>query len=222
MLVGCYGTIDGADYGFDGPLVEPPPEANTGCASSCHGAAANNAPPKSISGATETTAAGVGAHQNHVAGSTWHRPVVCSDCHSVPATIDSPGHQDGDNKAELTFGPVAGATATWSGTTCTVGCHNAGGTSAVPIWTKVDGTQTACGGCHSTTGANMSGEHRRHIVEENMQCSECHGDVIGADRVFRDPAMHVNGVRDVKMIAGTFDPATRQCANTGCHGVERW
>jgi hypothetical protein len=225
--VGCVGKIEGlgAEATGDGPFVEPPSDPNPGCASSCHGSASNNAPPKSMSGATETTFVGVGAHQQHVLGSGWHRPVTCSDCHAVPATVDSPGHIDGDNKAELTFGMVAGASSTWNGTTCTVGCHGSvaiGAAIPTPQWTKVDGTQSVCGSCHGIAGTGMSGQHNRHIVGENMECTECHGDVIGSAKTFVNTALHINGVHDVKMTAGTYNAGTKECANTGCHGTEHW
>lgn len=226
LLVGCVGAIEGlGPTPNDDPFIDPPPDPQAGCASSCHGAGSNNAPPKSISGITDTSFVGVGAHQQHVVGSTWHRPVTCADCHMLPAAVDSPGHIDGDNKAELTFGSVAGAGSTWNGTTCTVGCHgNAAIGAAIPApqWTKVDGTQSACGSCHGTAGTGMSAEHRRHIVNENMDCTECHAEVIGLGRAFVNAARHVDGLNDVKMAAGTYNTTTRQCANTGCHGTETW
>jgi hypothetical protein len=34
--------------------------------------------------------------------------------------------------------------------------------------------------------------------------------------------LHVDGARQVKMVQGTYNPATRQCSNTGCHGTKTW
>src|SRR5512133_4351748 len=143
MLVGCMG-------GVDQPAGDtPPPNADpqAGCALACHGADTNNAPPKSISGIMQTTAVGVGAHQAHlVASPSWHAVVECADCHVVPATVDAPGHIDGDNKAEVIFSMKAGGTASsWNGTTCSAHCHGQtawGGAHPNPTWTQVDGTQS--------------------------------------------------------------------------------
>lgn len=68
----------------------------------------------------------------------------------------------------------------------------------------------------------MSGDHRRHIVQENMRCSECHGDVVNANMGIINPGLHVNGAHEVKMAQGTFSAATRRCSNLACHGTETW
>ncbi|MBP9205768.1 MAG: hypothetical protein KBG28_17475 [Kofleriaceae bacterium] len=388
-LVACAGEIDGGG--------DPPPpmaEPNAGCAEGCHGSDNTNAPPMSVSGATDTTSVAVGAHRAHLAttGVAWHRQVACSDCHVVPATVGAAGHMDGDNRAELTFSAIA-APGTWSGATCTVGCHGSaawGGTSPTPTWTQVDGTQAQCGSCHgappppphpagpaamncatchptmeenslrfrdparhidgtvdfvdagatggcttchggatssappvdlagntaptargvgahqahlmtstwrheivcsschvvpstndapghrdgdnvaevrfdtlnpqgtyaptscatlychgngrgnngsaswitpgaldctschAVDGNGMSGDHDEHVDEENLPCTACHASVAGAGLTIINATLHVNGVREVQMARGTYNPATRTCTNTGCHGSERW
>src|SRR5215211_4767571 len=101
-LVGCR---------FDLPELKPPPNADpqAGCAMECHGDETSNAPPKTMSGATETTDVAVGAHRAHLfVASPWHRQVECADCHVVPADVTDPGHLDGDGKAEVTFAMIAG------------------------------------------------------------------------------------------------------------------
>lgn len=388
VMCGCLGTIDGMEAEVAPPNTEP----LTGCAMSCHGDEASNAPPKSVSGAVDTTSVAVGAHRQHMNPSpAWHRKVDCADCHVVPNAVGDPGHIDGDNKAELTFSMRAGAGSMWDGTTCTTGCHGTtawGGTKTTPTWTQVDGTQVACGSCHgappppphptetncaschptmeensltfrdpdshingvvdlvdsaatggcttchgstnsappkdlagntaatskgvgahqahlktstwrhaipcsschvvpttlnapghrdgdniaevkfdtmnpigayttatgscatmychgngrggngtitwlaagplacgachSVTGVNMSGDHSRHINGQNMRCSQCHATVVDANKNIINADLHVNGVHEVKMANGTFNPATRQCSNTGCHGTETW
>ena len=383
LLVGCVGSLT-----VDGDQAPPNTEPLAGCAMACHGADTSNAPPKSISGAMETTATAVGAHQAHLnPAPSWHLKVACADCHVVPSEVGSPGHMDGDNKAEVTFSTRAG-TSSWTGTTCTSGCHGSsawGGTNAIPTWTLVDGSQSTCGschgapppaphptgsncatchptmeenslsfrdpdshidgkvdlvdasatggcttchgsttnaappkdlagnmasakvgahqahlktstwrhaipcsschvvpttvdapghrdgdnlaevkfdtlnpagafaagscstmychgngrgntgtiswvavgplpctGCHTTNGAGMSGDHSRHINGENMRCSQCHGTVVNANMGIINADLHVNGVHEVKMAQGTYNPATRACTNTGCHGTETW
>ncbi|HEY5920279.1 MAG TPA: CxxxxCH/CxxCH domain-containing protein [Kofleriaceae bacterium] len=194
-------------------------DATGGC-TTCHGST-NSAPPKDLSGNTARTARGVGAHQIHLASSTWHRTVTCSNCHAVPTTVDAPGHRDGDNLAEVKFDTLNPAGTYNAGTCATQYCHGNGRASNGTIaWLQTG--PLACGACHSVTGTNMSGDHNRHINEENMQCSQCHGTVVNQNLTIIGAALHVNGVHEVKMAAGTYNPATRQCANTGCHGTETW
>ncbi|HEX5061561.1 MAG TPA: CxxxxCH/CxxCH domain-containing protein [Kofleriaceae bacterium] len=205
VLTGCLGEV--TDMGS--PADEPAPndEPLAGCAMACHGADSSNAPPKSISGATDTTSVGVGAHQSHMlAAPTWHRKVDCADCHVVPTDLGSPGHIDGDNKAELTFGMIAGAGSTWNGTTCTTHCHGEtawGGNKNEPQWTQVDGTQSTCGSCH---GAPPPAPH-----PTDTNCAACHPTMEENSLVFRDPASHINGIVDL------VDSATTGGCTT-CHG----
>ncbi|HEU4730168.1 MAG TPA: CxxxxCH/CxxCH domain-containing protein [Kofleriaceae bacterium] len=205
-LVGCVGGIDDPAAGAD---VSPPnADPQAGCAIACHGDDLSNAPPRSISGATDTTSVAVGAHQAHlIASPSWHKPVECADCHVVPKAVGDPGHIDGDNKAELTFSMRAGGTAsTWNGTTCSVACHGQaawGGTNPTPTWTRVDGTQSACGSCH---GAPPPPPH-----PAGSNCAACHPTMEENSLNFRDPASHINGVVDVVTTA-----ATGGC--TSCHG----
>lgn len=203
------GTIDLAD-----------PSATGGC-TTCHGSPTSSAPPKDLAGNTATTARGVGAHQAHLRTSTWRHAIPCSSCHIVPTTADAPGHRDGDNVAELRFDALNPAGAYAAGTCSTMYCHGNGrGNTGSIAWLATG--PLACGACHSVTGTNMSGDHNRHINEENMRCSQCHQTVVDQNRVIINADLHVNGVHEVKMAQGTFNPATRQCSATGCHGVETW
>jgi predicted CxxxxCH...CXXCH cytochrome family protein len=204
-MLGCVSPIDGTTT-----ADQTPPNADplSGCSIACHGDDTSNAPPKSVSGATDTTATPVGAHQAHlIASPTWHHKVECADCHVVPATVDAPGHIDGDNKAEVIFSMRAGGTASaWNGTTCTVGCHGQagwGGTNSTPTWTRVDGTQSACGSCH---GAPPPPPH-----PSGSNCATCHPTMEENSLTFRDPDSHINGVVDVV-------DATTTGGCTTCHG----
>jgi predicted CxxxxCH...CXXCH cytochrome family protein len=192
--------------------VNPPPNAEPrlGCAIDCHGDDVSNAPPKSMSGAMETTAVAVGAHRAHLdVAPTWHRKVLCEDCHVVPAEVDSPGHLDGDEKAEVTFSMIAGPGAAWNGTTCTTKCHGSaarGAAQPAPMWTLVDGSQSTCGSCH---GAPPPPPH-----PIDTRCARCHPTMEEGGTTFRDPESHINGTVE------RADPgATGGC--TTCHGSER-
>ena len=190
---------------------DPPPpnsEPAAGCAFGCHGDDNSNAPPKSISGATETTSTAVGAHQVHMNPlPAWHHRVECADCHVVPAAVGDAGHIDGDNKAEVTF--AMRATGMWNGTTCTTKCHGSaalGGAKPEPIWTQVDGSQSQCGSCH---GAPPPSPHPQGAEAAN--CASCHPTMEENSLTFRTPDSHINGVVDLADSAATGGCAT-------CHG----
>ena len=80
----------------------------------CHGSAQNAAPPKDLSGNTETTAIGVGAHQFH-----YGLYQTCAICHSVPTSFSDPNHIDNTPNAEVL------AYLQWDRTTatCVSSCH---------------------------------------------------------------------------------------------------
>jgi predicted CxxxxCH...CXXCH cytochrome family protein len=169
-------------------------DVNSAC-NSCHGNATNNAPPRDTTGNTVTTARGVGAHQPHLGtASTWHRDVLCADCHVVPTHVEDPGHL-GPLPADLTWGPLAGAfgvTPAWSGTSCTVYCHGASMGGAQPTWTRVDGTQKACGtACHTTPPPAP------HPPAASLSaCVTCHS-TMNSSGGFSAPQRHIDGVLDV-------------------------
>jgi predicted CxxxxCH...CXXCH cytochrome family protein len=175
----------------------------------CHGNADNPAPPASVLGATATAEVSVGAHQSHLrASSSLAAPVACDECHAVPAAVESPGHVDAA-PAEVTFGALAGtgdATPSWdeaSATCSSTYCHGAtlhGGSNSEPLWTKVDGTQDACGTCH---GNPPPAPHA-----QSPQCGMCHTDTANLDGTLKNRALHING--QVELSGG-------QTCHT-CHG----
>ncbi|MBZ0234485.1 MAG: CxxxxCH/CxxCH domain-containing protein [Deltaproteobacteria bacterium] len=224
----CHPTMEENSLAFRDPashingVIDLAGPGATGGCTTCHGSS-NAAPPKDLAGNTARTARGVGAHQQHLAPSTWHRAIACSSCHVVPTTAAAPGHQDGDNLAEITFDALNPAGVYTAGTaTCSNQyCHGNGRASNGTIaWLTVG--PLACGSCHATNGTGMSGDHRRHIIEENMRCSECHGDVVDANMGVINASLHVNGAREVKMAQGTYSVANRQCSNLACHENETW
>ncbi len=206
LVAGCLPGFEDIEYLTPPPFSDP----QAGCASGCHGGDNSNAPPASLSGATDTTDIGVGAHQKHLdPASAWHRSITCADCHSVPADVGSPGHMDdADRKAEITFGAIAGTGGRWNGTSCVVACHGdstTGGTAIEPIWTLVDGTQSKCGSCH---GAPPPAPH-----PSDTNCASCHPTMEEGSMVFRDASSHINGVVD---LIGGGGPSGGSC--TSCHG----
>jgi predicted CxxxxCH...CXXCH cytochrome family protein len=224
----CHPTMEEGSLTFRDPashingVVDLSDAGATGGCTTCHGST-NSAPPKDLSGDTASTVAGVGAHQAHLGPSAWHNEITCARCHVVPTTVDAPGHRDGDNLAEVPFDALnPAATYTAATTTCSnLYCHGNGrGNTGTMSW--VTPGALACGRCHSVTGNNMSGKHDKHINDENMNCNECHLAVVSQNQQIIAPALHVNGVHEVQMPVGTWNPANRQCSNTGCHGTETW
>ncbi len=164
---------------------------------SCHGSA-NAAPPLALGGETATTFPGVGAHQAHLGSGARSRTVLCSDCHLVPKKPLDPGHLDSALPAEVLFSNVAsafGGAPSYEKGSCTEtschggkfpGTHRSGGSNVSPLWTKVDGTQAACGSCH---GLPPPAPH-----PYQNDCSSCHEDVAKDNLSFVHPERHVDGV----------------------------
>ena len=197
----CSACHPGLDSNFE--FVNPSLHINgildiaPGDCNACHGNADSTAPPQDTAGNTATSAVGVGAHRSHLGAADWHRQVVCEDCHLVPENLFDAGHIDTDRPAELNFGAVASADGTvpgFDGARCyAVYCHGAtllpGGSNSAPMWTTVDGTQAACGSCHSLPPL---GDH-----PANANCEACHGAVVGANNTFNDASLHIDGVVEV-------------------------
>lgn len=198
----CHAAVIGPDRAFTRPAlhVDGVVQSSGVECDSCHGSDTSAPPWRDSRGGTSTDSPGVGAHAAHVATSTWHRSIACTECHQVPADSFEPGHFDDELPAELEHGPIArsrGHDADWDGVVCSNGaCHGgAGATVPAPLWTRVDGTQAECGACH---GLPPAAPH-----PERSDCAACHGDVVAAEDVapedltFVAAQLHVNGVVNV-------------------------
>ncbi|MFL5261824.1 MAG: choice-of-anchor D domain-containing protein, partial [Anaeromyxobacteraceae bacterium] len=111
------GTLDPAGTHIDG-IVQA-----AGC-TSCHGSAANPAPPKDTLGNTATTFAGVGAHQSHVTASNISPAFGCSDCHGAQVASYTSGHKNG--VVDMGFSALAGTSSAFNTTTLSCAstyCH---------------------------------------------------------------------------------------------------
>ena len=182
---------------LDSGVVDP--QASTSCAGACHGQGGTAAPPRDTSGRSDTASIGVRAHREHLSRSTWHKNFECATCHKVPEQVGDVGHilnADGTRDAlpaEVVFtGMGAGAAWDHDAETCTNSyCHGdtlhqvdpnsgaivggAGGTVTQPIWTKVDGSQSACGACHGNPPPNPH--------PQDSDCGKCHPTKIGRAHV---------------------------------------
>lgn len=165
------------------------------------------------------------AHPVHTA-SGIARPSACTECHLAPIDVLSEGHifDSTPERAEVAFGGGRSPEGTYDGTTCgTSYCHGDGrGASGV---IAKDAAQRTCSDCHAIDGVGMSGEHAKHIADEDLQCRECHATVVDAALTVIGPSLHVDGAREVSFAqGGTYDAAIRRCSGLGggCHDAESW
>ncbi|MBU1168572.1 MAG: CxxxxCH/CxxCH domain-containing protein [Proteobacteria bacterium] len=198
------------------PLPDGLPEeiSTRGECSICHGSSDNAAPPRSLSGSDLTTDIAVGAHQIHLTGGAIRAALPCESCHTVPATVDQPGHQD-PSPAEIIWSALAssnGSTPTWDRTNArcsSVYCHGSslsGGIVTSPAWTVVDSSQTACGSCHGTPPPPPH--------ETNNQCYTCHsGTVTMSGEINILSSQHING-----FIESSDNPHPTGWADATIHG----
>ena len=215
------GTIDVAGGKHINGTVDV---SGTAC-TSCHGdstranAVIAPAPPKDAHGNTSTTALGVGAHQSHLNAGPLRGAIACSECHVVPSDT---AHSTETTPPPVIFGSLAnsgGAAPAWnraSATCASTYCHGgtlSGGSITAPQWTKVDGTQAACGTCHG-----LPPPTGRHSDHSGRSCGDCHGG--SYTRTSADPSRHVNATVEVGNLVTSWDPSTRTCV--GCHGSATW
>lgn len=194
----------------------------------CHGGGVNQtgAPPRDLGARPQTVSQSFTAHPRHVTLSS--APAFdCVQCHKKPPDALTAGHMFDATpaKAEVSFTGGLSAVATFDGVNrCTnLYCH---GNGRGDNGTIDDGAAPrTCGGCHaskasgSAAWALMSGDHRRHLGENNINCQDCHGLTTTTGTTVTNPALHINKLREIKFSAAgfTYDPATRRCTGT-CHG----
>jgi predicted CxxxxCH...CXXCH cytochrome family protein len=160
----------------------------------------NSAPPRDLRGAS-TDSSGVGAHWIHLSASTTHAAIACSECHTVPDSVDAPGHVDTARPAEVVFGALAshdGRTPSYDAVArkCSeTWCHR----EADAVWTQPKTSQEACGSCH---GLPPPAPH-----PQSEKCAVCHSEVVDEARQIIAPALHVNG---------KVEYSSGECAQ--CHG----
>ena len=191
----CHGAVIDQNMNFTAPNEHVNGTINvvTLACNSCHGSSASPAPPTDLSGNTDVTAIGVGAHQAHLNGGPYYRPVPCGECHVVPTNVNDPGHINDWTTAEVTFSGAAIATnriPTWNRQTgsCTnVWCHSPQALGNVaPIWNDPN-VSINCATCH---GFPPPPPH-----DQTPQCNFCHTNYTTAG-TFKDPSLHVNGTVD--------------------------
>ena len=205
----CHGQVLDSDRHFLAPElhVDGVVQTSQSACTTCHGSGDDPAPPSDTLGNQSSAAIGVGAHQVHLNGGAFSRPVPCSECHVVPGAAEDAGHIEG-RAARVALTAVAASGShipSWNRATASCNdtwCHgpSAGAPTSSPSWTA-----SADLGCTSCHGAPPPAPH-----PQLGNCSGCHGAVVAADNVsIIDRSRHVNGVVDV-----AFDA---NC--TACHGA---
>ncbi|MBI5529715.1 MAG: CxxxxCH/CxxCH domain-containing protein [Deltaproteobacteria bacterium] len=197
----------------------------------CHGGLEDQsgAPPVDTNGVTSATQTTVGAHSSHVqAKSGIAVPMDCVECHNKPIDVFTPGHVDA-GPAEVAALDGLAVAMVWdrlSAECSNVYCHGSfpGGNDFRPAWTKVDGTQAACGTCHDLppkTGEHPDPSNGHSGMGKN--CNVCHDGITNKDATFiRAPNLHVNGTVTVNFKpGGTWDPVGKSCA-PACHEARNW
>jgi predicted CxxxxCH...CXXCH cytochrome family protein len=196
------------------------------------------APPVDRKGRSDTLLPSVGAHQAHLlpGAAAIASPIACGECHVVPADLSHVGPA-AYSPAKLAWGPLASSASAVPAynplsVTCTNYCHGqtlaAGGTNTAPVWTRVDGTQAACGTCHASPPSDLP--HTLHAAPTQLHfpCSACHPQGYAIDAV--GPAavpLHVNGVRNLNAALPGWNPAAPgpngwTGTSVGCHGGTRF
>lgn len=191
----------------------------------CHGSSASIAPPKDLSGNTQTSARGVGAHQKHLKTSAISGGFHCSTCHQPPESFSDPIHIDLTSPgAAVVFSDSLAYTKSsenhfpnptydrTTGSCADTYCHGSfdgGNQNNVVVWTASN--QAQCGSCHGdrTTGNPLPvEEHVRGDLIQNCQGRHFIQDSTGqrmpvaerlSDGTYRIdiPAVHVNGKLDL-------------------------
>ena len=213
----------------------------------CHGGLDNpsSAPPVAIWGYGNDPVR-VGAHTSHVTASAISPAFACNQCHVRPTDVFSPGHIDAVTDpgavplATLTFNGLASLGTTvapaWNRASATCSntyCHGAtlgGGSNTAPIWTRLDGSQAACGTCHGTP---PPAPHPA-VSGGTTACNPCHPATIDASGVIIPPAAagkHLDGIveasghpatwmsqADAGFHAYTANLGLAACAS--CHGAD--
>lgn len=196
----------------------------------CHGGNDNptGAPPRGLRGELLASQLAVGAHTTHVEGSYISAGFSCSECHVTPTRLTDPGHWEVDSLTEITWGPLAGSASQWDhpAQACrTVYCHGnfSGGYAAnSPIWTAPG--QAACGSCHDDGASpfDLGGRHGKHVVEEQIECYQCHAATVNSGLSIINKSVHVDGIKTVSFSSGQGTFQNGRCSNIGCHDNEDW
>lgn len=185
----------------------------------CHGGTDNTtgAPPEDID--DSTTLLSFAEHTTHVTLGD-HAAWGCEQCHTTPTDVLSEGHLfTGDSTpalAELNFMASLSGDGVYEGNgSCSnLYCHGNGVTNG----SAITGLVTDCGSCHGTISApdTLSTVHANHLLN-GASCEECHNTTVLDSQTILDPMQHVDGEKDVSLVAGISYDGNSCTGN--CHGA---
>lgn len=192
---------------------------------SCH----NQPPPHSPLGSDEERRNYIGAHQTHLVRQPLSSNVICSNCHTVPESVNDATHRDGDGRAEVVFDGLAIPTGLmphydYERQVCSsVYCHGAtrsGGSLTTPKWSDRSGKADQCGSCH---GAPPLPPHIQHL--DRTDCHLCHTETAAPDGTIAKRNLHVNGsievLDDICVVCHGQPPASPEAPNHP-HRIDCW
>jgi predicted CxxxxCH...CXXCH cytochrome family protein len=102
---------------------------------------------------------------------------TCGICHAGAGSQTALHYNDVVNIAFTGYNAKSGtaAYAAADQTCANVSCH---GGKKTPVWgTGTINVTTECNACHASSGqynSYVSGEHKKHVQDEKIACSECH------------------------------------------------
>ena len=187
----------------------------------CHGSATNPAPPVDLDGNSATTYRGVGAHQAHLVTGTLGAHVQCAECHTVPATLDAPGHLGSDIRAEVVFNDtlarlpsrdgelVPNPSYDYASFTCSnTYCHGNWVLRKATSLSQFEYTDSIMVGANASvvwTGGSTEAQcgschglpPTGHAAATLATCQNCHLGVVDGTGAIIDPTKHINGVINV-------------------------
>ena len=181
----------------------------------CHGNENNFAPPVDLSGNTDISATGVGAHQKHVADTKITVLLDCEVCHTPVVNFSDATHIDDPPSPDIHFNTLATdsnrLTTVWThgNATCSEAyCHGAfefkksesayawaytdsviTGNQNPVVWTQT-AVEDSCKFCHDLPPEG-------HVAATINTCTICHGSVVDANGVIIDKTKHIDGKIDV-------------------------
>lgn len=179
----------------------------------CHGGV-SAAPPNDLSGNTQRTSKGVGAHQAHLAGGKVGAAVACATCHTVPTKVSDAGHitngvalvkTDTTSLFYKSDALYSASSATCASTYCHGNIPN--GNKLTVSWTDTTSVNAviACGSCHGDVTktdpedrarpktVSQGGTHPDKGAFGSTKCMDCHGHAIDANLNFINKSLHING-----------------------------
>jgi DnaJ-class molecular chaperone len=209
--------------------VAQTPKTPEAC-NTCHGnfrASANDtiswAPPRTLSGDTLRTIAGVGAHRQHLVPDSLGNIVKCRECHSVPSTTFVSGHVDSPLPVEVLFNDSLAGLPSGDGTLVPNPSYNTSNNKcdntfchgnwrlkkdSAPTNLKFAYTDSVMVGLNSSplwTGTSSEVAcgtchglpPQGHLGASVVACVSCHGDVTDNTGKIVNKAKHINGKIDL-------------------------